>query len=228
MIYANECARREPWVQRFSAEPHEVAGLRRTLKLRLTLWGLPDVVEAAQICVAELASNVIRHVGEGTAVCLTVAVRGAYLRIEMRDSDARALPTLLDAAPEAESGRGMAVVDAVSKQRWGVILCGDSKTVWCEVETGAGIADVVADSPRVARAAEHLLLYGGGRPGAVSGSGRVGVAVAEEVAIDLIADLLHWLQAHGCDPDDALDRAQMHFEAESGFEGAVSILAQED
>ncbi|MEU7582826.1 hypothetical protein AB0B50_35215 [Streptomyces sp. NPDC041068] len=111
----------------------------------------------------------------------------------------------------------MTVVDTVSKQRWGVILCGDSKTVWCEFETGERAADAVADSPRVARAAEHLLLYGGVRWGGVQGSGRVGVAVAEEAAIDLIADLLHWLLAHGCDPDEALDRAQMHFEAECGL-----------
>ncbi|MGW1201815.1 hypothetical protein [Streptomyces cyaneofuscatus] len=44
--------------------------------------------------------------------------------------------------------------------------------------------------------------------------GPLSVAQAEEAAIDVIADLLHWLRAHGCDPDSALDRAQMHFEAE--------------
>ncbi|MFF5775027.1 hypothetical protein ACFY8V_25040 [Streptomyces californicus] len=40
------------------------------------------------------------------------------------------------------------------------------------------------------------------------------MAHAEESAIDVIADLLHWLRAHGRDPDSALDRAQTHFEAE--------------
>ncbi|MEW2067669.1 hypothetical protein [Streptomyces sp. NPDC007346] len=40
------------------------------------------------------------------------------------------------------------------------------------------------------------------------------MAHAEEAAIDVIADLLHRLRAHGCDPDSALDRAQTHFEAE--------------
>ncbi|WP_329078722.1 hypothetical protein [Streptomyces niveus] len=39
-------------------------------------------------------------------------------------------------------------------------------------------------------------------------------AVAEKAAIDLIADVLHWLRAHGCDPDEALDRAQTRFEAQ--------------
>jgi hypothetical protein len=35
-----------------------------------------------------------------------------------------------------------------------------------------------------------------------------------ESAIELIADLLHWTSARGLDPDDVLDRAQMHYEAE--------------
>ncbi|MEW1927583.1 hypothetical protein [Streptomyces sp. NPDC088360] len=113
----------------------------------------------------------------------------------------------------------MTLVDAASGHRWGVVLCGDSKVVWCELATKLGAPLGCAGAPRVMRAQEHLVLYGGVRPGWGAGSGRVSVAVAEEVAIDLIADLLHWLRAHGCDPDEALDRAQMHFEAESGAVG---------
>nr|WP_308309379.1 hypothetical protein [Streptomyces sp. CHD11] len=37
---------------------------------------------------------------------------------------------------------------------------------------------------------------------------------AEAAAIDVISDLLHWLQVHGHDPEAILDRAQTHFEAE--------------
>ncbi|WP_326722849.1 hypothetical protein OHT59_29070 [Streptomyces sp. NBC_00243] len=40
------------------------------------------------------------------------------------------------------------------------------------------------------------------------------MATAEEVAIGVMADVLHWLRAHGYGPDDVLDRAQTHFEAE--------------
>lgn len=215
MIYVNECVRRDPWVQPFLAEPREISGLRRALRLRLTLWGLSELFEPAQTCVAELASNVIRHVGVGTAASLTMAMRDAYLRIEVRDPDPRALPTLIDSTSDSESGRGMTLVDAASNHRWGVVLCGDSKVVWCELATEPVASLGCAKGPRVARAEEHLVLYGGVRPGWIPGS-RLGVAVAEGVAIDLIADLLHWLRAHGCDPDEALDRAQMHFESESG------------
>ncbi|MER5366039.1 hypothetical protein [Streptomyces sp. NPDC002722] len=36
----------------------------------------------------------------------------------------------------------------------------------------------------------------------------------EEAATTLIVDLLHWLVSQGRDPDDVLDRAQKHYEAE--------------
>ncbi|MFF3458002.1 ATP-binding protein [Streptomyces sp. NPDC002730] len=213
MNYGEDCVRRKPWDLPFSAEPSEVAGLRRVLKLHLTLWGLPELVESAQICVTELTSNVIRHVGAGTPTTLAVSMSGTYLRIEVYDPDTRALPTLLNAECEAEAGRGMALVDAVT-DRWGVILRSDSKVVWCELATDLTGPNGHTGGPRVTHAEEYLALYGTARHARPTNSSRLSMAVAEEAAIDLIADLLHWLRAHGRDPDEALDRAQRHFEAE--------------
>ncbi|MER7343820.1 ATP-binding protein [Streptomyces aurantiacus] len=216
MIDAGDCAERKPWELSASAEPHEAVLLRKALRLHLALWGLPEVIEAAQMCVSELMSNVINHVGIGTPVTLAVSMSGTYVRIEMRDPDTRALPILLDAQCGMESGRGMALIDAFTDHRWGVILCGDSKVVWCELATDLVVPDGHSDSPQMERAEQCISLYGSVPPARMSGQGRLPVAQAEEAAIDLIADLLHWLRVHGCDPDDALDRAQMHFEAEAG------------
>lgn len=196
MIYASEHANRAPWGMSFLAEPREVSGLRKALRVRLALWGLPDLVEAAQTCVTELTSNVITHVGIGTPATLAVSMEGTYLRIEMRDPDARALPTLLDSGCDAESGRGMALIDAVTDHRWGVILRGDSKVVWCELAMG--------------------LASGSGHESGPPTAGRLDVAEAEKVAIDLIGDLLHWLRARGCDPSEAWDRAHARFRADIG------------
>ncbi|MGW7362329.1 ATP-binding protein [Streptomyces sp. NPDC054841] len=215
MIHDKACVKRTPWNLPFSAEFGEIAGLRRVLKLYLTLWGLPELVHAAQVCVTELVSNVVEHVGACTPATLAVSMSGTYLRIELHDPDTRALPTLLNAEHEAESGRGMVLVDVVS-DRWGVILRADSKVVWCELATDLADPNGHTGGPRAARVEEYLTLYGTARHPQANGPGRLGVAVAEEAAIDMIADLLHWLRAHGCDPDDALDRAQMHFEAEAG------------
>ncbi|MFE7396937.1 ATP-binding protein [Streptomyces sp. NPDC057557] len=206
------CMTRKPWELPFLAEPEEVAGLRRVVRLHLRLWGLSDVSDAAETCVSELAANVIRHIGEGTPCTLTAEMRGTHLRIGLRDPDTRALPTLLSAGPDAEAGRGLALVDAVS-ERWGVILGADSKLVWCDLVTRLASPGGHVDDPRVAKGEACLTLYSGG-VASVRGTGRAHAAFQQEVAIDLIADLLHWLLAHGYDPDEALDRAQTHFEAE--------------
>ncbi|MGW7083952.1 ATP-binding protein [Streptomyces sp. NPDC054871] len=204
---------RKGWELPFLAEPEEVAALRRIVRLHLTQWGLPDVVEAAQLCVSELVANVITHVGLQTPTTFGLTMQDTCVRIEVSDPDTRALPTLVAAEANAESGRGMALLDATA-DRWGVILRSDSKITWCELATGLGSPTGHTGGLRVDRAEALIGLYGEEsvpRSGACS---VLGVAVAEEAAIDVIADLLHWLRAHGCDPDEALDRAQIHFETE--------------
>ncbi|MDG4859315.1 ATP-binding protein [Streptomyces sp. T-3] len=215
MNHESYCVRRKPWDLDFEAEPREVAGLRRVLRLHLAMWGLPELVDLAQSCVTELTSNVINHVGIGTPTRLAVSMRGTYLRLELHDPDTRALPTLLAAGDESETGRGMALVDAIA-ERWGVLLREDSKVVWCELATELQSPDGHTGGPRVEQAEACLVMYGATRTARASGNSRLNAVVAEEEAIDLIADLLHWLRVHGCDPDWALDRAQMHFEAELG------------
>ena len=206
---------RKPWDLPFVAEPEEVSGLRRILRLHLELWGLHEVADTAQLCVSELVSNVIRHVGLGTPTTLAISMNGTYLRIEVHDPDTRALPTLLDAGSEAEAGRGVAIVDAVA-DRWGVQLSPDRKVTWCELETGLDSMNGHRGGDRVTRVETMLRMYriGADRLPRAASSRILTVAVAEGAAIDVIADLLHWLRAHGCDVDDALDRAQIHFEAE--------------
>ncbi|MET8163076.1 ATP-binding protein [Streptomyces sp. NPDC005329] len=143
---------RKPWDLDFTAEPTEVAALRRILRLHLGIWGLQDVVDDAQLCMSELVSNVITHVGPGTPATLAVSMNGVRLRIEVHDPDARALPTLLDANAESEYGRGMALVDAIA-YRWGIQLHADQKVTWCELVTGLSAADIlcVTSSSRESR-----------------------------------------------------------------------------
>ncbi|MDC0769278.1 ATP-binding protein [Streptomyces sp. HD] len=220
MIYVSDCGGREPWVHKFAAQPSELADLRRMLRLRLIMWGLSDQVDAAQICMSELVTNVIRHVGEGTPSTLRTALNGPYLRLEVRDPDTRALPTLLTVSSALESGRGMAIVDTLTDHRWGVSVRGDSKVVWCELATDAAVACGTTNAPHVTRAGAILDLYGSWqlpREKVPSGRGSgLGAAAAAEAAVGVMADVLHWLHAHGHDPDDVLDRVQTHFEAELG------------
>ncbi|MGX9887074.1 ATP-binding protein [Streptomyces sp. NPDC002276] len=154
-------------------------------------------VDAHQLCVSELISNVITHVGAGTPAALAVSMNGTRLRIEVHAPDTRALPMLVDATDDAETGRGMALVTATT-DRWGVQLLADRKVTWCEFGTDLNVSHGHCGDHRVSR---------------------LRAVVTEAAAIDVISDLLHWLRAHGHDPEDVLDWAQMRFEADLGLVG---------
>ncbi|BCL20730.1 ATP-binding protein [Streptomyces tuirus] len=207
---------RKPWDIAFTAEPAEVAALRRIMRLHLGVWGLQHLVDEAQLCVSELVSNVITHVGSGTPATLAVSMKSNHLRIEVHDPDTRALPTLRDAATDSEEGRGMALVDAVA-DRWGVLLHPDRKITWCELATRLATADGHVQASSVMRAEALLHHYAAAaQPQHRVGAGRLTSTAAEETVIAAITDFLHWFRAHGRDADDMLDRAQMRFEAEHG------------
>ncbi|MER5993083.1 ATP-binding protein [Streptomyces viridosporus] len=204
---------RKPWGVEFTAHPEEVAVLRRAVRLRLVAWGLHELVDTAQLCVSELVSNIVTHVGIGTPGSLGISMNGTHLRIEVRDPDTRALPTLVAAEVDAEGGRGMALVDALA-DRWGVRLHEDHKVTWCELVAVLAVPEGYVGGARGAKAARALSSYGESEPCTTIRRSRLGSMAAGATAIDVIADLLHWLWAHGHDADDILDRAQTRFEAE--------------
>ncbi|AZM62046.1 MULTISPECIES: ATP-binding protein [unclassified Streptomyces] len=208
------CATRRPWDVEFTAHPEQVAGLRRLVRRLLADWGLRDLVDTAQLCVSELVSNVVTHVGLGTPGSLAVSMNGTHLRIEVRDPDTRALPTLVAADIDAEGGRGMALVEALT-DRWGVQLREDRKVTWCELAIGPASPAGRAHDPSVTRAEALLDMYATLRAPVCSydrESGRVGRQVEEESVIAIVTDLLHRLRARGCDVERVLDCAQIRLE----------------
>ncbi|WP_432548183.1 ATP-binding protein [Kineococcus sp. SYSU DK004] len=91
-------------------------------------------LDTALLLATELAVNAVRH--GSPPVHATVTCCDDVLRLSVRDSDPR-LPEPREAAPEDVSGRGMALVAALS-ERWGVERHdGDGKTVWLELRTAA-------------------------------------------------------------------------------------------
>lgn len=206
---------RKVWDVEFTAHPEEVGTLRHAVRRRLTDWGLDELVDVAQLCVSELVSNVVTHVGLGTPGSLAVSLTDTHLRIEVHDPDARALPTLVAADVDAEGGRGMALVEALT-DRWGVQLHEDRKVTWCELATGLASTTAITVDPSVTRAEALLDMYATLRVSVCSYDrepGRVSRLVAEESVTDIVTDFLRWLRAHGCDADEVLDRAQSRCEA---------------
>ncbi|MGW5125544.1 ATP-binding protein [Streptomyces sp. NPDC004069] len=189
----------------FEALPAEVRLLRKAAAAQLDQWGVPAAADETELLVTELATNVIKHVGEGVSATLILEWRRERLRIEMHDKSC-ALPSLHIADCDEECGRGLHLLAAMALD-WGTVATALGKAVWCEIALGSEFA-----CRRVERAVAALESYQG-HSGSVL-EGRRCVTVLEESAVELIADLLHWTSARGLDPDDVLDRAQMHYEAE--------------
>ncbi len=110
---------------------------------QLASWGWPydsGGNRTASLLVAELAANAVRHGrarGRDFGLRLTLYPQDTTLRVEVTDARPDRLPpapgTLAPAGPDAESGRGLLLVEALATH-WGT-AGGDpyTKTVWCEV-----------------------------------------------------------------------------------------------
>lgn len=191
----------------FEAEPAEVPLLRKAAAAQLDQWGMREAAEEAELLVTELATNVIKHVGEGTSATLILELQRERLRVEVHDKS-REIPSLRTADCDEECGRGLHLLAALAVD-WGTVLSAAGKAVWCEVSLGHG-----RDCGRLERAVGALETYQEAWGGVVLRGGRKETGL-EESAVELIADLLHWTAARGSDPDGILERAQMHYEADA-------------
>ncbi|MFF3214811.1 ATP-binding protein [Streptomyces sp. NPDC002886] len=90
-----------------------------------------------ELCVSELLTNALTHLGEGTPVTLRVTGRAARTRVELTDPDPHAIPVPRRASAGEESGRGLTLLDGLA-ERWGVTRSAGGKTVWCEMASGGG------------------------------------------------------------------------------------------
>ncbi|MFJ5264120.1 ATP-binding protein [Streptomyces sp. NPDC088387] len=102
---------------------------------QLRAWGVP--LAPAEHIVAELAANAATHSRvPGRDFRLTLYVVGGTLRIEVTDTRGDRTPELQHPDVEAESGRGLILVDALA-DRWGTARGPHPrKTVWAELEVG--------------------------------------------------------------------------------------------
>ncbi len=118
---------------------------RRHIRTTLSAWQLwPETIEIAELLVSELVTNAAlavgietdgesprtNHVDDGRCVSVLLRCPPEQLIIEVTDSDPNP-PHQVDASPDAESGRGLTLVDALSKE-WGHTMHPTgSKTVYC-------------------------------------------------------------------------------------------------
>jgi hypothetical protein len=189
----------------FTAMPTEMRLLRRAALAQLGRWGMPAAADEVELLVTELSTNVLKHVGEGAPAALVLEWKDERIRLEVHDKS-QAMPSFEPSSCEKECGRGLHLLAALTAD-CGAVLTAAGKAVWCELV-------VAGRNRRFERAVEVLDTYQMTK-GMAGLPGRCKEVSLEESAVELIADLLHWTAALGRDPDDILDRAQMHYDAEA-------------
>ncbi|WP_167501915.1 putative ATP-grasp-modified RiPP [Streptomyces malaysiensis] len=129
------------YTQSLPCAEESVGIARLSVAATLRAWGLEDLVDDARLIASELATNAIRHATrhipdpqQRGCFRLKVERPGDHLvRISTFDRS-RAVPRVVQATETAESGRGMAVVEAVAS-RWGIDPKPWGKGVWAECTT---------------------------------------------------------------------------------------------
>jgi len=112
-------------------DARRVSGTRRLVRVHLTARGLHALVDDAELIVSELLTNSLVHSG-GTGIRLVVHLEGDLLQIRVADGVRRSARSGVRPGEDAESGRGLELVDAVVRARkgaWGVSP--DGTCTWC-------------------------------------------------------------------------------------------------
>lgn len=115
---------------RLQPEPASAGAARRLLREALTRTDRAEWMDSAELAMGEVVANAILHAH--TAIEVTLEVRGRLVHVEVRDFNPR-LPSLHSPNEQSTTGRGMALVAALSLE-CGVRSTGpDGKVVWFQV-----------------------------------------------------------------------------------------------
>ncbi|MEU9014656.1 ATP-binding protein [Streptomyces sp. NPDC048479] len=113
-----------------AADACRVGNMRRIAAARLRYCGLEAMTDDVMLIVSELLTNAILH-SRTTEISLSMTIRDGFLRITIVDGmPGGATPKHANA--NAESGRGLALVEAVVKENggnWGT--CNAGAGTWC-------------------------------------------------------------------------------------------------
>lgn len=112
--------------------PQSVGRARRLLVHHLDAWGLPHLVDAALLVLSELVTNSVRHARspQGHLIGTRFERLERGVRIEVHDANEQK-PERREASTDAEFGRGLALVDALTDGQWGVSdREGPGKMLW--------------------------------------------------------------------------------------------------
>ena len=129
-----------------SPVPEEARSARHFVRELLTCWGLGYLSDDAELIIAELVGNAVRHGMSATPQAFALGLDGPALRLcllrrvgevmlAVTDPSAEA-PAPQDPSADGESGRGLQIVGALSYV-WGWSpIEGRGKAVWAVLKSG--------------------------------------------------------------------------------------------
>jgi anti-sigma regulatory factor (Ser/Thr protein kinase) len=97
------------------------------VRAAIRAWDIPVEEDIAVLLTSELVTNAIGHEA-GESITLAVTCSFGQLRVDVHDTS-RAFPVLVDAAADAEAGRGLMLVSSLSSQ-WGFYPTPAGKAVY--------------------------------------------------------------------------------------------------
>ncbi len=136
--------------------PDAVGHARRFTARTLRSWGVAEGADTVLLVVSELVTNALVHTQGQVRLDLTLA--GERLRVAVSDASPRTPVKAPSGDWEATGGRGILLVDAVSRA-WGSVPLSGGKQVWGEIQVTlrpSGPADAASD-------VDGLRPVGGGR-----------------------------------------------------------------
>ena len=101
------------------------------MRLALERWDRLELLDRALVIASELAANAARYARP--PLHLSVRMVGRRVSIAVHDRSVELPRTGLPHSAEAESGRGMVLVDALSDET-GHRITSDGKVVWASLE----------------------------------------------------------------------------------------------
>ena len=113
---------------RLLANPTAAAQARAKVREAIAAWDIEIDLEAAVLLTSELVTNAVMHDG-GDVITLAISCCYCQLRVDVHDSSVD-LPSPACTAPlDAETGRGLMLVDTIADQ-WGYYRTTAGKAVY--------------------------------------------------------------------------------------------------
>jgi hypothetical protein len=112
---------------RLTREPSSAAEARSQVREVIRAWKVPVDPDIAILLTSDLVTNTITH-GDGETVTLAIRCSRGRLRVDVYDSP-RSVPVQADGPVDAEIGRGLVLVAALSTE-WGSFRTPAGKAVY--------------------------------------------------------------------------------------------------